>query len=173
LYRTGKNLAHHLHALITNRTLLRAIGRVVLSFTSALLFTKVVSAVAPDVVVYLASSTSPLSISGKVLAAMFRTFLLAVVTVATVLLSTWLWNTRFFETSKKGIDQAAFGGSMILVALFLSSGIIYILAKSDILDIVGFDSIGILTLLLLLMLGSVFVYHIALLATSGTKKAQS
>jgi len=164
LYRTGKNLAQQVHALITNRTVLRATARVVISFVTALLFAQLVGIVAPDIDLYLASPTSPFSLSGEVLGAMVLISVLAVVSVGAVLLSTWMW-----KPNKKGIEQAAFGGSMILVALSLSSGIIYLLAKTHLFDIVGFDSIGIFTLILLLMLGSVFVYHIALLATVQAK----
>jgi len=103
-------------------------------------FTFLVRASAPEIVLYLTSTTSPFSISLAILVAMLSVFFFALANVGTVLLLTWLWKPSS-KPSKKIVDQAASGGSMILVALALSAGMMYLFAKSHILDLVGFDSI--------------------------------
>jgi hypothetical protein len=82
------------------------------------------------------------------------------VTIGSVLLITRLW-----KPNRRVMEQAAFDGSMILVGLALSAALMYVIAKTGTLDIIGFDSIGVLTLLLRLLLGSVFAFHIAKLGT--------
>lgn len=171
LFRTAKHLAHQVHALVTNRTIFKAVGRVILTFLVVLVFTFLVRASAPDIVLYLTSSTSPFSMSGRILLAMVTIVLFVLTNVGSVLLLAWLWKPTS-KTNKNLVDQAAHGGSIILVALALSSGMMYLLAKTHIMGLVGFDSIGILTLLLLLFLGSFFAYHIARLATGQMVKAE-
>lgn len=166
LYRTSRNLANQFYSLTTDKTLLRAIGRIVLTFLVVSICAVLAQVFAPDLVLYLTTSTSPFSLSLDVIAAMLRMLALTVALVATVVFLSWLWNP-----SKKARDQAAFGGSMILVALALSSSLLYVLSKTGILDLVGFSSIGTLSLILLLLLGSVFLYQIVLLITGQPKRA--
>jgi hypothetical protein len=52
LYRTARNLANHFYILITDTAIVKAIGRVVVSFVAGLLLIFTIEAVVPDIVSY-------------------------------------------------------------------------------------------------------------------------
>lgn len=165
LYRTGVNLADHFYSLITNRIIWRAIGRVLLTFLTTLVFTEAVTLAAPEFHLYLTKVTSLSSISLSIAIAMVWMGVFALLTLCCVLFICWLW-----KPGGRFIDPASFGGTMILVALSLSGGVMYVVAKTRILNIIGFDSLGLLTLLILILIGSVFLYQMAQRVTGVTAK---
>jgi hypothetical protein len=165
LYRTGKNLAHQFYALITNTKIVKAVGRVIGTFVVVLIYMWFLKAIAPDIVLYLVRTTSLFSLSSEILLAMIRLMFLAIFSIGSVLLLTHLW-----KAGRSALEQAAFGGSTIMVGLALSAALMYLIARTHLIEIVGFESIGILSLLLVLLLGSVFAYHVALLFTGKTRR---
>jgi len=173
LYRTAKNLAQHFYDLVTDTQLVWVIGRVVLTFVVVLIFTLHLAAEASDLVLYITSQTAPFSLTGEILVAILRIFLFAAMAVGSVLHFSWMWRPIKRKTNKVVLDHAASGGSIILVDLALSGAVLYVLAKTNILSLLGFDSVGVFTWLFLLLLGSVFVYHLAHLATERIVKERS
>jgi hypothetical protein len=77
------------------------------------------------------------------------------------------------KSNKVLLDQAASGGSMVLLALALAAGVMYVVSKTGLIDLMGFESIGALMWVFILLLGSVFAYHFALLVTAEVKRQQS
>jgi hypothetical protein len=156
LYRTGVNLAGHTIDLLSKTRIWLSILRVIISFSVMVLFTTMVMAFSPDIVEYIRSNTSLFSISAH----NFWTFLVAIVlfalTLATIVMLCALRGVR-----DKGLNQASFGGAMILVASWLSGVLMYILSYTQLFKIPGFASIGLYSLLLVLFVGSVFLFQVA------------
>jgi hypothetical protein len=73
-----------------------------------------------------------------------------------ILVECLIW--KFVEAP---LFRAASGGSMLLVGCAISGFVVYILAKVDTFQIQGFQHMGLYSMLMLLAIGSVFIYQIA------------
>lgn len=155
LYRTGANLANLVVDLLSTSRLWLELVRVIASFLAVVVFATLVQMISSDVVVYMRSDTSLGSISAQNFWTLTVAAVLFGVTVAIIVALCALWGVR-----KRALNQASYGGAMLLVAGWLSGGLIYVLSYTGLFRIIGFGTLGLYSLLLILFVGSVFLFQV-------------
>lgn len=155
LFRTGSNLANHFLDVVLNSRIWLSVFRALYSFIVILSVALIVKSISPSIRSYLVSNTSLSSLSSEnmwniiLLAGMFAFILILIVSLCKV------W--RILD---KPLSKAAFGGSMLMITWSLAGGVMYCLKLFDVFKLYGFESFGVYTLLIILIVSSVFIFQI-------------
>lgn len=156
LGRFGKNLANQFFDIITSGNIWISIFRVLLTFFLVVAFTYATILTSPHIILYLTSTTSFASLStypqvALALKWMIGFFLLSLFAIIIICL---LWEVDEFML------KTVFSGSIILVACSLAGAIMYLTARIQYMNVIGFDSLGVFSLVILIVVASVFVFQL-------------
>jgi hypothetical protein len=155
LFRAGRNLAELVLNLILNGKIWSSIIKVIVTFTSVILVAKVTQLTFPPLVTYLATSTSPLTISHQNLINFGFFSLMFMVVLGLIVGLCRIWNV-----SDAPLQRAAFAGTVLMLVWSLTGVAMYALTRFDLLYLYGFRSVGAYTLLMGLIVASVFVVQV-------------
>jgi hypothetical protein len=164
LYRTGINLANRVMDLLENKDIWIGIGRVLLTFAILVLFTLLISTSAESLSGYLSNNTSLFTISLGDFFILLLAGLIFSIAMSFIVLECWLW-----ELVDTPLNRTAFGGAMFLLGCALAGLIVYVLAKTDTLQLNGFKTLGLYTLFMMVAITSIFIYQIAARGLKGTQ----
>lgn len=156
LYRVGSGLAEYFVKLILESEIWLAIGKTLLTFTFAVIVILGTGYLSPLIKFYLTSDTSFFSISADIfwiimlLAGGFAGSLCLIVLTGTI-----------WEFKGNLLGKAAFAGSMLLIAWALSAALAYGFNASAFMTLRGFNSMGIYSLFIIVIIGLVFLFQVA------------
>jgi len=142
LVRTGVNLANNFFEIISQRRVWRSIIRVVVTFVLTIGLVRIAILASPQVSFYLTNLTSYTTISFHTAGAIALTWTAGLYFFAmfAILVVCKIWSFDDF------FNPTLFGGSMILIGLWLAGLVMYGLAQITQLGIVGFGWHGLLSL---------------------------
>jgi len=156
LYRIGKNLANNFIDVLLKVEVWRSILKALFTFIITIVFAVLVEFITPYLFFYLRSVDSFSSVSTDTFVSLLCNIGFFLLTFLGVLAINALW-----KINNEMLSISSFAGAMIVVALFLSADAMYGLARINILNITAFKTIGLFTFLILIIVGSVFVYQIS------------
>lgn len=160
VYRTGVNLANHLIDLFTNGRIWLQIAKILSTIIMVIIFAIATKGISPFVYKYLTSESSLSLISADIIFTLLKIFGFFLMTLIGIILLSALWSIHTNLLTEHYLSQCAFGGSMILISLSLSAGVVYFISKFKILYILGFNYIGVYSLLILFIVGGVFIFQV-------------
>jgi hypothetical protein len=135
----------------------QSLFKVLCTFGAVIFATLLIKWVSPLIKVYLINDTSlhslPESGGAIIVLIMFAALLALVLFLIVSICKMWI-------LLDKSLGKAVFGGSMLIIIWSLSGGVMYSLNLFDLFYLHGFDSLGIYTLLIILIISSTFMYRI-------------
>lgn len=156
--RTGVNLASHLWSLLFNKEVWRAIMQVLLTLGVVMLFAAFLTLVQSVLVSYLKNNTAfYASISAAIDAATALATIgaFSLLTIFSIIFVCWLLDIGDNIPSSVG-----YGLSTILVAFSIAGGLMYGLSRIEAWKITGFDSIGLFSLSMVVLLISIVSFYL-------------
>jgi len=161
LYRTVVNIVNNFFNLLLKQSLLKSIIRTLLSFAMILLFAHGVLLILPHLYFYL-TNFNPFSLTlTRPIISLAWTIGFFLFTFVSILSVSALWECRH-----EALFQAISGGTIIIIALSISGAAMYVAASIPKLNIVGFNSLGLFSFLILIFVGVVVVLQLAQKITS-------
>lgn len=155
LYRIGVSLANEFYDLLSNSNVWKSILKTFATFVIIYLFVHAIVFMTPHFISYLTSVESVFSVSIDTVVSLAYVSGVYLAAFLGMLCVNALW-----EINDEFLVSSVFCGSMIILAISLAGGIMYGLARIDMLQIVDFKSLGLFSLSILIVVGAVFVYQV-------------
>lgn len=155
LYRIGSILADDVIVLVFKDKVWLVVFRVLVTFIAVLVLTLLIKYIAPSIIFYLTSNTSIFSIQLMHLQTIIQLIGIFAVTLFLIVIVCWIW-----EFAEKPLGKAAFAGSTLIISWCLASIIMHLIVLSSLFNIRGFDTLGIYTLSIILLITSVFIFQV-------------
>lgn len=155
LKRTALNLANHFLDLILSSSIWLSIFRIVSTLVIITFLAVAARGIAPSVVSFLQSDTSISNISTENVGRIVLFTAIFIMALISIISASKIW-----DLVMKPLANAALGATILILAWAVSGLVMRLMVWFDIFKLQSFNSLGVYTLLFILIIGSISVYQI-------------